>query len=1225
MIWHSLVDPALSERLCLTLLHSVWQVTLLALAAWCLDQLRRIGSVERRYAMNVAALVTALVAMPVTYVLIGVAEPESGTVIETPALATVAESKPTSVTTSPVEAEPVVAAESQAQSRPLPLETDRQAPAFATGDSSFVAHSSVKRLPRWLAMAPWIVALYAAGVVLMMVRLAVAGIRANRLGAHADFMTDGPMVEALRSLSRQWSMNVVPALAHAEQIIVPKVVGLARPTILLPASAISGLSMDELEMILAHELAHVRRYDMWVNLLQRFAEAVLFFNPALWYLSRRISTLREYSCDEMTCREQSASATEPRVRYATALLRIAELAKPNAAAGSDLASLAASGRSPSEIRRRVARLFGEPVREPLRVSRGGVLTLLSLGAVLLLGPTVWNTRAEPPADQAGSSKITAAKNERGRFEFRLNVVGPDKAPVPSAAVEIRTSPAPTAKQIPRGQFVRRGTYGPFARTDNKGRLTVILPRRPKRFNISIKQPGYGPYWAGWNSTIHPQSIPIEFTARLDAGWSVGGVVVNSSGQPVKGVKVAPSVYFKKRPGDTSRLGIGTRIVTDAEGQWRFDNVPASHIDVYVSLNHPDYKPLRRRLPRNGFGLKSGESPTARIELTRGLTVTGKVTDESGQPIEGAFVKTKFLNDIRKARTDKHGMYRLVGCEPRMARIVVSAKGRATDMQEVRVDPDMAPVNFSMKPGGKIRIRVVDEQGKGIPKARIFFRRWRGMFHYFEFSHVSQYADKNGVWEWNEAPLDEFQADISRPGGMQLVRQSLIARKKEYVFTLPKALVVSGRVVDTKTGQPTKKFRVIPGIRNRDPRIGMNWILSNAYEASDGKYRVRFTRTYPAHFVRIEAKGYQVAISRDIKPDEGEVVVDLKLQPAQDLAANILTPTGKPAAHAKIALGVAGSQINIKNGEIDDGSTYALRLDADVDGHFSFPARSNPFQLVITHASGFAYLKSADKPIPDRIKLSPWARVEGTFRVGPRPAPNVVLSIYSEGIFSYGNDVPHIFTQREVTTGKDGTFVFERVFPGRGRIGRRILLMVNEGATEVTSSQRVPVKFIGGKTTTLNLGGTGRPVVGKLAPPAGYSKKVLWNFALINVRVDTKQPRRPLIPKNVRKDPDQYKAWWKAWLKTAAGKSWASALKSYQQRMLQTPSITASVDRNGSFHIDDVPAGNYVLTASFNYLSPARFGKNAVGTLSGYRFTVPAVEKGHAAEPLELGTLTLKKQ
>ena len=315
--------------------------------------------------------------------------------------------------------------------------------------------------------------------------------------------------------------------------------------------------------------------------------------------------------------------------------------------------------------------------------------------------------------------------------------------------------------------------------------------------------------------------------------------------------------------------------------------------------------------------------------------------------------------------------------------------------------------------------------------------------------------------------------------------------------------------------------------------------------------------------------------------------------------------------------MAGSQINIDQGDIDDGSTYATRLDADAAGRFSFPARDEPFQLVITHPLGFAYLKSADGPIPPLITLTPWARVEGTFRVGTQPAPNVVLSMFAAGIHSYGDDVPHIFTQHDVTTGEDGRFVFERVFPGKGRIGRRIMLMVDEGATEVTSSQRVSAEFITGKTTTVDLGGSGRPVVGTLVPPPDHSARVLWNFALIDVEPDLKPPATPAAPPDVRDDPDQRKAWWDAWLATDEGKAWTAAYEAYEQRESENPYIKASVDRDGSFRIDDVPPGDYVLSV--------RFSQRAPGILSDYRFSVPPVENGLSAEPLDLGKLALHKQ
>ena len=124
---------------------------------------------------------------------------------------------------------------------------------------------------------------------------------------------------------------------------------------------------------------------------------------------------------------------------------------------------------------------------------------------------------------------------------------------------------------------------------------------------------------------------------------------------------------------------------------------------------------------------------------------------------------------------------------------------------------MGPVDFQMKPGGTVRIRVLDEKGNPVPKARIFFQQWRRrFFKYFEFDHVSQYADQNGIWVWNEAPLDEFKADICRPDGMQLPRQPLIARAEEYVFRVPGPLVVSGKVIDAVTRKPIKAFRVVPG-------------------------------------------------------------------------------------------------------------------------------------------------------------------------------------------------------------------------------------------------------------------------------------------------------------------------------------------------------------------------------------------------------------------------------
>ena len=353
---------------------------------------------------------------------------------------------------------------------------------------------------------------------------------------------------------------------------------------------------------------------------------------------------------------------------------------------------------------------------------------------------------------------------------------------------------PTAEQIQQGKFLKIGPYGTFCETDDDGRLVIKLPKKPMVFSVSIKQPGFGPYCAEWDSMQHLQAIPARFTAELDAGWTVGGVVVDSDGKPIEGAAVRPSIEYKKRPGDFSQLGVGKGRTTGADGRWSYPSVPVSMKEVFVEIDHPDYKPTRRPLSRSEFGIEPGGQPAARITLKRGLEITGKITDESGKPIAGAVVRTKFRNDLRRATTGADGTYRLLGCEPKMTKIVVSAPGKARDFQEVRVEPDMKPVDFVMKPGGKIRIRVVDHQGNPVAKTRIFFQRWRGHVDYFEFEDVNQYANTNGVWQWDEAPLDEIKADICPPGGMQIPYQSFIARNEEYVVhTLPR-LVIYGSVV-----------------------------------------------------------------------------------------------------------------------------------------------------------------------------------------------------------------------------------------------------------------------------------------------------------------------------------------------------------------------------------------------------------------------------------------------
>jgi beta-lactamase regulating signal transducer with metallopeptidase domain/uncharacterized protein YjbI with pentapeptide repeats len=384
-----------SATLCLTLLHSLWQIALLAYMAKEFVCISCRKDAQWGYGIYVWTLLMALLALPATFVYLTANSPDLTPVLastEKPTLESIAIAPPSGVAILP-----------NPEALAAPISQPEEVASPVNNSFSF---------EQW---APKVLLIYMVGVFIMLTRLGWSFVGSQYLARHGEPITVGPVVEALDRLIHAWQMRVRPVITHASDIVVPQVVGLLRPTILIPTSALTGLTPAELEMILAHELAHVRRLDMWVNLLQRLAEAVLFFNPALWYLSRQISTYREYCCDELTCGGPDESPSN-RLQYAQALLRVVELSGKRTPHG-EMVALAATGNRPSELRRRVARLFGEPLREPVGMSRFS-LAILITGVVLLFAVPIGlqNAAEIEPSSPETTRTIEFGNDEGGEVE-----------------------------------------------------------------------------------------------------------------------------------------------------------------------------------------------------------------------------------------------------------------------------------------------------------------------------------------------------------------------------------------------------------------------------------------------------------------------------------------------------------------------------------------------------------------------------------------------------------------------------------------------------------------------------------------------------------------------------------------------------------------------------------------------------------------------------------------
>ncbi len=149
------------------------------------------------------------------------------------------------------------------------------------------------------------------------------------------------------------------------------VVGLYRPVILFPATWVSGVPSDVLEAVIAHELAHIRRHDVWVIHLQRVVETLLFFHPAVWWMSRQVSRHRELCCDA-----DAAAVLGSPVRYAMAL----EYVALREYSGSQSLFMATLGGRKMELLERIQTVLGaEPIR-PQRW-RGSLAACLVIAAI----------------------------------------------------------------------------------------------------------------------------------------------------------------------------------------------------------------------------------------------------------------------------------------------------------------------------------------------------------------------------------------------------------------------------------------------------------------------------------------------------------------------------------------------------------------------------------------------------------------------------------------------------------------------------------------------------------------------------------------------------------------------------------------------------------------------------------------------------------------------------
>ena len=731
------------------------------------------------------------------------------------------------------------------------------------------------------------------------------------------------------------------------------------------------------------------------------------------------------------------------------------------------------------------------------------------------------------------------------------------------------------------------------KTDSRGQFALPLPPDvPGSLEVTVSTEDYLPTRVKWARTTE-DPVPSQATIKLKKGITIGGFVQDQNGQPIEGAKIVVEIPTTK-PSPSRPVTPPLIAITDAQGHWSCDKVPDDFSTLKISAAQDlflrgtfdiadSYSPDRSVI--SASNLKAGK---AVMHLRRAMLVEGIVKDEDGNPIADAAISwtstTRPSSRGSMFLTGSDGRFRVLNVAPDEIKVSVAAKNfQAASL--IRHEADAGVLRFTLKKGYVIKAQVVDTNGEAIQGVKVNSENYRDDQR-LRYQHNT---GPKGRFSWEGAPVEHMQFSFLKEGLLELHGQ-LLSAGKDNVITMRVAPQIIGTVVDAETKAPINSFLVIPGTGDDEE---MTWDNTEGITGKNGQFTNIVTQLAAENGVRIEAEGYEPAI-KHWPMTNGIARVIIEMKKADPLRGLVITPTGKPAANADIAMLTKSSHINIGKGRIVRAVGQLKKT--DVDGRFTLLPDTGGTAIIVVHDQGYAEVTRDQLQSTKTVNLLPWGKVEGVLKIGNHPGTNqtvFVTAIDEEGFQSISLDHGAFQTQ----TDEQGKFSIDQVPPGQRALVR--LITLNTKTQGWSHKMLIDVKP--GEVTHVDYGGTGRAIVGKIKVDDA-SRKIDWHNDHHTLAV--KQPDPPPF-----KTIEEYRSWERS-------REAKEARKNFRY-------YTLRFDSDGSFRIDDVPAGEYTLRLRLTEPTDddRDMGKD-MGSLTK-DITVPPIADGRSDEPLDLGMIEMK--
>jgi len=690
-----------------------------------------------------------------------------------------------------------------------------------------------------------------------------------------------PVTNELReradALAERLRIRRAVTVVRSAMVQVPTVVGWLKPMVLLPAGALAGLSAEQLEALLAHELAHVKRYDYLVNMLQTAIEILGFYHPAVWWVSRRIRIERENCCDDI-----AAGVTGDRVLYADALATMEELR------GQPRLALAASGGS---LLARIRRLCPRAAESDSRAA--WLPSLLALGMLVFAAFAGRGMLTDAMAEEnvvadEGVADVSAARSPEKVYVFEAATVDALEGTLDVRGVPPGSEPAPSpAVMAAGGANVLIGIDGNKLLASGEAQVTrfpvvgltagqdkEIDGRRTLRFAAG----GDGETTAESEEVKVGSVIRVRLedmeddtaTLALDMGkttlvrWMV--ITNDATSQPVR-----VPVLSRSRVQTTMRVPLGvwaacggaTGEATDGGEKrssfWLFRAVERAGSDGWRDAKAGDKTRGAESRTTGGRAKPETVEPDTLIEdlkLDAGWNVGDLLTRVAKQAGLELRMADGGLLDAWTGKPLECGAamrFEQANARDVLAWILHAARLSATvsdGVIRVRLSdgPGQVPEDLVIRPkavgGGDFlpaesRSRTVSLKSETEwhpPQLFEFLCHFARVPRFVIAADVRGGQSRNVTIQFTKTPFPEAFDEALAAAGCELLvdRDTVFVRR----FPVYGPLRVSGRVTDAETGAPIPGFRVILGAGKRGARHAV-WDRDRSVAGSGGHCEIRF--------------------------------------------------------------------------------------------------------------------------------------------------------------------------------------------------------------------------------------------------------------------------------------------------------------------------------------------------------------------------------------------------